>query len=94
MTRTSAQDDPIREVVSRLSRGHRSGGRVIERAAINAEGATSQSIVAWILAHGGQPEAVDPGIAPRGLHGGRLNGSVSLEASAPRRYLLPPGVLS
>jgi hypothetical protein len=84
----------ILDAVTRLSRRHQSGGTVIERAAINAEGAMSQPILAWILTHGGKPEAVDPRTAARGLHGDRLNGSISLVASAPRRYVLPPGALS
>lgn len=87
-------DEIIRKLVTRLSRQDRSGGRVIERAAILAEGADSRSILAWILAHDGQPEAVAPAVVPGGLHGGRLNGRGGMNASAPRRYVLPPGVLS
>jgi hypothetical protein len=86
-------EERIRDVVTRLSRRHQSGGTVIERAAIVAEGAASQSILAWILAHDGQPEALAPAIARGGLHGGSLNGNSGLDASAPRRYVLPPGVL-
>jgi hypothetical protein len=43
-------------VVARLSRRRESGGTVIERTAIVAEGAHSQTIVAWVVAHDGQPE--------------------------------------
>jgi hypothetical protein len=39
-------DDAIRAVVRRLSRPHASGGDVIERAAILAEGADAAAIVA------------------------------------------------
>ena len=53
---TDGDDKAIRDVVTRLARRHESGGTVIERAAIVAEGAESQSIVAWIVAHDGQPE--------------------------------------
>jgi hypothetical protein len=88
------EDDGIREVVTRLARRHQSGGAVIERAAIVAEGAASQSIVAWIVAHDGQPEALAPAPVRRGLHGGRMSGRDRSEAGAPRRYVLPPGVLS
>src|SRR5215211_7911950 len=44
-------DDAIRAVVVRLSRPHASGGDVIERAAILAEGGDAAAIVAWIIAH-------------------------------------------
>jgi hypothetical protein len=44
-------DDAIRAVVRRLARPHASGGDVIERAAIIAEGAASGAIIAWITAH-------------------------------------------
>lgn len=81
----------IRNVVARLSRRHQSGGSVIERAAIVAEGADSQMIVAWIVAHDGQPELLASAPARRGLHGQRL--SAGAGGGAPRRYVLPPGVL-
>jgi len=83
----------IRDVVTRLSRRHESGGTVIERAAIVAEGAESQSIVAWIVAHDGQPEFPAPAPARGGLHGGRMGGRATV-GDAPRRYVLPPGALS
>jgi hypothetical protein len=85
-------DQGIRDVVTRLSRRHESGGTVIERAAIVAEGAESKTIVAWIVAHEGQPEFLAPAAARGGLHGGRLGASGV--GGAPRRYVLPPGVLS
>ncbi len=87
-------EDGIREVVTRLSRRHQSGGTVIELAAILAEGAASRSILAWIVAHDGQPEALAPSSRRGGLYGGRLGGSGRLDASAPQRYVLPPGALS
>jgi hypothetical protein len=85
-------DQQIRDVVTRLSRRHESGGTVIERAAIVAEGADSQTIVAWIVAHDGQPEFLAPAPARGGLHGGRM--SSGGPDGAPRRYVLPPGVLA
>ena len=89
---TDGDDKAIRDVVTRLARRHESGGTVIERAAIVAEGAESQSIVAWIVAHDGQPESLAPAPTHGGLHAGRLGtGGVG---GAPRRYVLPPGVLS
>lgn len=87
-----SDDQSIRDVVARLSRHHESGGTVIERAAIVAEGADSQTIVAWIVAHDGQPEFLASAPARGGLHGGRL--SADGVGTAPRRYVLPPGVLS
>ena len=86
-------DETIRKLVTRLSRQHQSGGVVIERAAILAEGADSESILAWILAHDGQPEALTPGVTRGGLHGERLTGAGAINASTPRRYVLPRGVL-
>jgi hypothetical protein len=84
-----ALDNAIRTVVKRLSRPHASGGDVIERAAIVAEGADAIAIVKWILAHGGQPETTAPGASRRGLHGGRLSAGGSAESGTPRRYVLP-----
>jgi hypothetical protein len=48
-------------------------GRVIERAAILAEGAESIAIREWIIAQCGQPEVVTPGIARKNLHGERMD---------------------
>jgi hypothetical protein len=87
-------DDAIRTLVTSLSRPHRSGGDVIERAAIMATGAESTAVVAWIVAHDGEPEdAVAPASA-RGLHGSRLGGGVSSAPRAPLRYVLPEGTLA
>jgi hypothetical protein len=87
------RDDAIRVVVMRLSRPHASGGDVIERAAILAEGADAAAIVAWIIAHAGQPEAAVPAVSPRGLHGARLSGGPGAPHDNPRRYVLPRGAL-
>jgi len=87
------RDDAIRAVVVRLSRPHSSGGSVIERAAIVAEGADSAAIVAWIIAHAGQPESVAPKASTRGLHGGGLSGARVATSDPPRRYVLPVGAL-
>jgi hypothetical protein len=81
-------DDSIRVLVRRLSRPHRSGGEVIERAAILAAGVDSAAVLEWITAHDGQPETLAPVASRRGLHGARLNDS------GPRRYVLPAGALS
>jgi hypothetical protein len=70
-TDAARDDDAIRALVRRLSRPHRSGGRVVERAALMAEGADFSAVLAWIEAHGGEAEA--PRARPaRGLHAPRL----------------------
>jgi hypothetical protein len=88
------EEQAIRAVVTRLSRQHPSGGRMIERAAVIAEGAESSAILAWIVSHDGKPEDRPSEATAGGLHRGRLDGRQSAIASAPRRYLLPPGVLT
>ena len=89
----TSDEQMVRELVTRLSRPDRGGARVIERAAILAEGANTESIVTWILEHGGRPEAPASAAAPGGLHGGRLQGRGASDPVAPRRYVIPPGVL-
>jgi hypothetical protein len=86
-------DDAIRSLVMRLSRAHPSGGSVIERAAILAEGADFESVMAWIVAHGGEPEA-DVVKAPRsGLYGSRERHGRGAAPRTPSRFVLPPGAL-
>jgi hypothetical protein len=85
-------DDAIRALVRRLARPHPSGGDVIERAAILAEGADAALIVAWITAHAGKPEARVPAAPRRGLHG-RLSDGGGAEPGTPLRYVLPAGAL-
>ena len=88
------EEEAIRTLVRRLSRPHRSGGHVIERAAIMAEGADFDVVVDWIVAHDGEPEAaVAPKSAARGLHGLRMTASAEA-VSKPLRYVLPPGALA
>jgi hypothetical protein len=87
-------DDEIRALVSRLSRLHPSGGTVIERAAIVAEGADSGAVVAWILEHAGEPEAAAETSSKRGLHGPRASGPIGAAPRAPARYVLPAGALN
>jgi hypothetical protein len=82
-------EDAIRTLVRRLSRTHPSGGGVIERAAILAEGTDVDAVVAWILAHDGRPEVEAAPSAARGLHSARLTDA----ASPPARYVLPAGAL-
>ena len=86
-------DDAILALVTRLARPHRSGGQVIERAAILAEGADFSAVMEWIIAHDGEPETAVAGLARGGgLHGGRLGGSRGTPVT-PLRFVLPAGVL-
>jgi hypothetical protein len=84
-------DDAIRSLVKRLGRAHPSGGIVIERAAVLAEGAEFDVVMRWILAHGGEPEAAAPSTASSGLHGMRGGPSERAPAS---RFVLPPDALA
>ena len=74
----------LRATVIRLSRPHRSGGRVIERAAVLAAGAHSGAILTWIADRGGQAEALAPTPTTGGLHAlGRP------DVRSPLRYVIP-----
>jgi hypothetical protein len=84
-------DDQIRNLITRLARPHRSGGDVVERAAILAAGADAAAIVAWIIAHGGAPEVHAAAAPAGGLHGARQDADRGVPP--PSRYLLPAGTL-
>ncbi len=49
----TVDEDAIQALVTRLARPHSSGGEVIERAAILAEGADFAAVMEWITAHNG-----------------------------------------
>jgi hypothetical protein len=85
------EDDEIRTLVARLCRPHPSGGVVIERAAILAEGSDSSAILSWVLSHQGTPETTAPKAASGGLYGGRQEDRAGAPDRPPRRYVLPPG---
>ena len=88
-------DDPaIRALLARLARPHKSGGQVIERAAILAEGADFPDVLAWINAHHGAPEAAVAAPSGRGLHGPRVSDRGEGQQRAPHRYVLPTGTLT
>jgi hypothetical protein len=87
-------DDEIRALLSRLARRHPSGGTVIERVAIVAEGADSAEVVAWILDHDGEPEAATVRSSKGGLHSPRLSEPFGSDVRPPARYLLPAGALN
>jgi hypothetical protein len=79
--------------VTRLARPDPSGGTVIERAALVAEGAEFEAVMAWVLAHGGRPEAAAETSSRHGMHGSRLHASGGSAPRAPSRFVLPPGAL-
>jgi hypothetical protein len=84
-------DASIHAIVARLARPHPSGGKVIERAAIVAEGDSATEVVDWIIGRAGHGEAAGPARAG-GLHGARFAGTVRNDGP-PLRYILPAGVL-
>lgn len=87
------EDDEICALVKRLGRSHPSRGTVIERAAILAEGADFDAVMAWIVAHGGEPEATVRKAASSGLHGSRVNDAAAAGPVTPSRFVLPAGAL-
>lgn len=85
-------DDAIRMVVRRLARPHASGGEVIERAVILAEGSDSAAIIEWILDHSGVPDSTAATASRRGLHGSRDQlGLGDPTSRVPLRFVLPAG---
>lgn len=87
-------DEAVRAAVIRLARLDGDGGAVVERAAIMAEGAPAGAIEAWILAHGGEPEAPLIAAPEPGLYGLRPESRFSAGARPPRRYVLPSAELA
>jgi len=87
------EDDAILALVTRLSRPHASGGDVIERAAILAEGAESPAVIAWIISHDGEPESAVGAASTRGLHASGLSGGRDAPSRPPLRFVLPAGTL-
>ncbi len=91
----SRMDDvTILALVTRLARPHASGGQVIERAALLAEGADFPAVMAWITAHDGQPESTVVAASTRGLHGSRLTDPGADQPRSPLRFVLPAGTLT
>jgi hypothetical protein len=82
------EDDAMRARLKRLARPHRSGGWVIERAAVLAGGTVFDGASAWIEAHGGVPELPAVPRSQSGLHSPRAP-----EAHAPLRFVLPASAL-
>jgi hypothetical protein len=94
-TNTQTTDEDIATTVARLSRPMRGGRRVIERAAIMAEGSNSEAILEWLVAASWTPEDVGAGSgAPvgGGLHGLRRDADRDrARGGTPRRYVSPAG---
>lgn len=93
MTASSTDDAEIRALLARLARPHASGGQVVERATLLAEGVDFPAIIDWITDHAGTPEATDAAAVKRGLHGARMSSATANEPSKPARYVLPAGTL-
>jgi hypothetical protein len=83
-------DAAIGALVARLSRPHPSGGRVIERATILAEGSHSAAILAWIADHDWEAETVAAAPSGGGLHDNRLRQDDRAGRRVPRRYVQRP----
>ena len=93
ITGEAVDNDAIRSMVTRLGRAHPSGGTVIERAAILAEGADFGAVMNWIVAHGGEPEAEVRKVSRSGLHGSRAHDTTGTEPRTPSRFVLPATAL-
>jgi hypothetical protein len=84
----------IDHIVRRLARPAPTGGHVIERAAVLAEGPNFAVIEAWILEHGGEPEVPrDDSSGGMGAHLFSGRSSRIRDEVVPVRYLLPPDAL-
>jgi hypothetical protein len=86
-----ARERDIPALIARLGRPHPSGGTVIERAALLAAGADFDAAMAWILAHGGEPEHSGRKAPRRGLYGSASDGADAARSDTPLRFVLPAG---
>jgi hypothetical protein len=84
---TQTPTDETEAIVRRLARPHASGGMVIERSVILAEGANSGAILSWISEHDGIADSTAPSTRSHGLHGARA--STTLKDAPARRFVLP-----
>jgi hypothetical protein len=88
-------DEDIAALVARLARPDGSGGKVIESAAIMAEGSRSAAILDWLRLASWTPEEVAADTSYRGgggLHGTRRESDrADARAQKPRRYISPRG---
>ncbi|MFI4989656.1 MAG: hypothetical protein ACHQHO_01905 [Solirubrobacterales bacterium] len=79
--------DDIGVLVRRLARPHTSGGMVIERSVILAEGSDSGAILSWISEHDGVADSTVAPARSSGLHGSRE--TPCLDSAPARRFVLP-----
>jgi hypothetical protein len=79
--------DAIGLLVRRLARPHASGGMVIERSVILAEGADSEAILSWISEHDGVADSTVAPTRSGGLHG--LRETPRVDSAPARRFVLP-----
>jgi hypothetical protein len=86
-------DDAMRVLVKRLARPHASGGEVIERSVILAEGSESGAIIAWVLSHAGVPDSTARSAAKLGIHSSRERPGGAAPQRPPLRFVLPAGAL-
>jgi len=90
MTETATcATDQTASLIRRLARPHVSGGMVIERSVILAEGARSAAMLRWIADHDGVGESTARPGRGQGLHGPRANDP--RQDAPPRRFVLPAG---
>jgi len=80
-------------LLTRLARPHPSGGKVVERAAILAEGADFTEVVEWIMDHAGRPDVPAAAASTGGLHGSR-NEPLRVDQRRALRYVLPADALA
>ncbi len=84
---TETASDATAVLVKRLARPHASGGMVIERSVILAEGANSAAILSWISDHDGVADSTMAATRGHGLHGS--GASTAPQAAPARRFVLP-----
>jgi hypothetical protein len=87
-------DSEITTLVTKLGRPNKSGGIVIERAAIQAAGADYPAVIDWILAHEGAPETAVTSSKNQGLHGSRINDGNDPKAKQALRFVVPASALN
>jgi hypothetical protein len=83
--------DAVGAVVKRLARPHVSGGMVVERSVILAEGSSSAAILSWISDHDGIADFTVASARSHGLHGSRIDANAVLPDGPARRFVLPAG---
>jgi hypothetical protein len=84
---TQMEPDAIAALVKRLARPHASGGMVIERSVILAEGANTAAILGWISDNDGVEDYTAAATRNGGLHGSFVNATPRVATA--RRFVLP-----